>query len=166
MFSQAASDEPFWGDVYRRAFPSFNCMSSTIGNREAQLCGVDRIIVLDNGVTRRVDEKKRSQTYPDILLETVSNDQTGAPGWMNKDLQIDYLAYAFMDTQRVHFFPWDFLRRAWHHHGKDWEYRFPHKVARNHGYCTISVAVPIPVLTRVLATAFVVDRVPARRLAP
>lgn len=150
--------EQFWEDVYRIFFPNFNTMSKTIGCLDAQRHGVDRIVVLDNGQVRRIDEKKRMKTWPDLLLETVSNDRSGAPGWINKDQHLDFLAYAFMDTETVWFFQWDSLRRAWRDYGVDWEQRYPRKVAQNQGYQTISIAIPIAVVRSVAGNAFRVRR--------
>lgn len=156
-WSMSASTEDFWDAVYRKAFPN---MVGHIANPDdgiAQRQGVDRHIFLANGKTINIDEKKRREVWSDILLEYVSNDQTNAPGWMDKDLSIDYLAYAFMPTKCCHLLPWPTLRLAWLKHRTDWLSTYPTVPAKNIGYTTLSVAVPIKKLYVALVGAMYVD---------
>ncbi len=160
-YSLAASEEAFWLAVYRKAF--FNLASQELCTDLAlQRQGIDRILRLSNGHTLRIDEKKRAREYPDILLEYTSNLERSTPGWIEKDLQIDYLAYGFMQSQRCYLFPWPMLRRAWLHFAPQWKAKYsPPVVARtrvgNATYQTISVAVPTDVLRRAVSTASVID---------
>jgi hypothetical protein len=127
------------------------------GDTQSQRLGIDRLILLSSGRVLAIDEKKREQDYNDILLEYLSNDSTGAPGWIEKELQIDYLAYAFMPSKRVYLFPWDMLRRAWLHYKADWLKKYQIPPARNKGYCTHSVAVPIVELHSAVKTAMIIQ---------
>lgn len=159
-YSLAASEEAFWLAVYRKAF--FNLASQELcTDLTLQRQGIDRILHLSNGHTLRIDEKKRAQEYPDILLEHTSNLERNTPGWIEKDLQIDYLAYGFMQSQRCYLFPWHMLQRAWRNFGASWKakYRRIEATTRvgNATYHTISVAVPIDVLRRAVSTASVID---------
>lgn len=156
-FSEAASTEPFWDAVYRKAFPDLVNHMQTTGATDSQRSGIDRVLHLRNGRTIYIDEKKREQEYPDILLEFVSVDTTGAPGWIEKDLAIDYLAYAFMPTHRCYLFPWLMLRRAWLHHRDEWKREYRIVVAQNKGYKTLSVAIPISVLRKAVSIAQIID---------
>jgi len=119
--------------------------------------GIDRIIMLANGQSISIDEKKRGKVYGDILLEYISVDTTGAPGWIEKDLVIDYLAYAFIPSKRCYLFPWLLLRRAWRQFGEGWKEKYCKIIAQNNGYQTISVAVPIEILQAAVASACVID---------
>lgn len=154
--SIAASDEPFWSAVYEKAFPDMVNHMLCNGDTVSQRMGIDRVIHLSNGRNLRIDEKKRDKVYPDILLEYLSNDQTGAPGWIEKPLFIDYLAYAFMPTQTVYLFDWLMLKRAWSHYGPTWKRQYRHIEAQNVGYKTKSIAVPIKVVQRAINTASVI----------
>lgn len=156
-FSQKASCETFWDAVYRKAFPNLVSHMPCPGNTASQRMGIDRVIHLSSGRTITVDEKKRRKDYPDILLEFVSVDTTGAPGWMEKDLAIDYLAYAFLPSRRCYLFPWDMLRRAWLNYRRDWLAKYPHWPAENAGYKTWSVAVPIQTVRKAVAQAALID---------
>lgn len=156
-FSEAASAEPFWDAVYRKAFPDLVNHMQTTGATASQRSGIDRVLHLRNGRTIYIDEKKREQEYPDILLEYVSVDTTGAPGWIEKDLTIDYIAYAFMPTHRCYLFPWLMLRRAWLHHGNEWKRQYRIVVAQNKGYKTYSVAIPTNVLRKAVSVAQIID---------
>lgn len=163
-FSEKASDEPFWEQIYRKAFPRMVNLMLGSGDTDSQRMGIDRVILLSNGKMLTVDEKKREKTWGDILLEYVSVDTTGAPGWIEKDLAIDFLAYAFMDTRRVYLFSWLLLRMAWQRHKEQWLEKarseqdgFRIVPAQNKGYVTKSVAVPIRVLQEAVQVAAVIS---------
>lgn len=156
-YSDAASDEAFWLAVYQKAFPEMIGCIQCNHNGEGQKSGIDRVIQLSNGKTIYIDEKKRRETYDDILLEYLSNDVKNIPGWIEKPMQIDYLAYAFMDTRKVYIFPWDILRRAWIEFKSDWMKVYPKKWAQNNGYKTWSLAVPIKILQIAIVRASVIQ---------
>jgi hypothetical protein len=156
-YSEAASDEQFWDAIYHKAFPNMVNAMLCSGDTKSQRLGIDRMILLASGRTLKIDEKKRRKVYKDILLEYLSVDTTNAPGWIEKDLAIDYLAYAFMPTQRVYLFPWDMLRRAWRTFGEGWKEKYYNAPAKNNGYTTWSVAVPILVLTRAVNRACIIQ---------
>lgn len=162
-YSQSASEEGFWSAVYGSAFPG--CVS-VINNRKnpAQYAGIDRTITLPSGSTIYIDEKKRRDEYSDFLLEVVANDKTGAPGWIEKDLLIDYLAYAFMPSRRCYLFPWLLLKRAWAKWGDRWKAEakanragFRTIWAENPGYKTWSITVPEAVLKSTITEAMIVQ---------
>ncbi len=163
-WSEAAGYEPFWAAVYEKAFPNLVNHMMCSGDTASQRMGVDRLLYLANGLTVAIDEKKRKEQWPDILLEYISVDTTGAPGWMDKDLAIDYLAYAFMPTKQCYLFPWQLLRRAWLHYRDRWiqdgESRkngFRIVSAPNAKYNTKSVAVPIKIVQDAVQLASIID---------
>lgn len=156
-WSERGSSEPFWDAVYRKAFPNVVNHMQTLGDTASQRMGIDRVIHLSNGKTLYIDEKKREKDYGDILLEYVSVDRTGAPGWMEKDLAIDYLAYAIMPRHIVYLFPWLMLRRAWLNFGERWKVKYKTCPAKNGSYTTLSVAVPLEVVQKAVGTASVID---------
>ena len=156
-WGEAKSCEPFWEAVYRKAFPNMVGHMLCSGSNDNQRRGVDRVIQLANGHTLYVDEKKRAKDYPDILLEYVSVSTTSAPGWMEKDLAIDYLAYAFMPSKRVYLFPWLMLQRAWQYHKNEWIKSFRIIKAQNNGYETLSVAVPLTEVRKAVYNAWIID---------
>ena len=155
-YSEEASDELFWNNVYRKAFPNMvNCMLAS-GDVKSQRMGIDRVVFLSNSKALYIDEKKRRKDWGDILLEYISVDTTNAPGWIEKDLTIDYLAYAFMDSEIVYLFPWNMLQRAWSNYKDKWIGTYQKIEAQNKGYKTISVAVPIQVLQNSVSLAAVI----------
>lgn len=156
-FSEEASDALFWDKVYRKAFPGLVNHMPTPGDFDTQRAGIDRLILLNNGRVIRIDEKKRRAVYNDILLEYISVDSTNAPGWIEKNLTIDYLAYAFMPTRKVYLFDWLTLRRAWVANRDQWKATYRKIPAKNNGYTTWSVAVPIYVVQRAINTATVIE---------
>jgi hypothetical protein len=157
IMSEKASDEPFWEAVYKKAFPNYVNFMPCPGDTKSQRMGIDRVILLANGKIIKIDEKKREQVYPDILLEYISVDNTNAPGWIEKDLAIDYLAYAFMPTKKVYLFPWDMLRRTWLNFRNEWKKVYKDIPAQNKGYVTHSIAVPIKVLQESIKNSFVIQ---------
>lgn len=152
-YSEEASAEPFWRAVYQKAFPNMVSCVPTFGDYESQRLGIDRKIFLANGKTLKTDEKKRKKVYPDFCLEYISIDTTGAPGWMEKDLSIDYLAYAYMPIRRCYLLPWLPLRRAWNHFKIDWIKQYRRVEAENKNYTTISVPVPRNVVMQAIKPA-------------
>jgi len=154
----------WWEPVYRKAFPSFHSMMSVRSDGWAQRGGIDRVVQLKSGKTVLIDEKVRSKSYGDILLERWSSKERKTKGWIQKDLATDYIAYAFVPDQRCYMLPFLSLRKAWILKGRAWiasaensrnGYRIV--LAKNHGYTTESVAVPIPDLLAALAEAQIVN---------
>jgi hypothetical protein len=141
-FSEQASHEDFWQSVYKKAFPDMIFATLCTENCSGQRAGIDRVIHLKNGKTLLVDEKKRRTEYDDILLEYESCSTTHAAGWMEKNLMIDYIAYAFITSKRCYVLPWLNLKRAWNHYKKEWLEKYKIPAAKNNGYYTSSVAVP------------------------
>lgn len=156
-FSHDQSGQPWWEEVYRKAFPNFATMADVRKDGWAQRGGVDRVVVLASGRTVTVDEKVREQDWSDILLERWSDRDNEEPGWVQKDLVCDYLAYAFLPSRRCYLLPFLDLRRAWRKHGRDWIARYPTIEAQNAGWVTESVAVPIPVLLNALRSGVLVE---------
>lgn len=163
-WGEEASCEPFWEAVYRKAFPSVVSISRNGAANGAQWLGIDRWVCLSNGKVLTVDEKRRKLERDDILLEYVSNDRTNAPGWVKKNLQIDFLAYAFIESRRCYLFPWLLLRQSWQTYGEEWLHRafarepgFRLVEAQNPGYVTKSVAVPTRLLLEAVSRASIID---------
>lgn len=162
--SQAQEDAPWWTPVYEHAFPGFISAVSVRRDGWAQRGGIDRVVTLASGKTVTIDEKVRYRSYGDILLEQWSSVERKTPGWMQKDLACDFLAYAFVPDERCYVFPFLQLRRAWLEKGRDWisaarEGRdgFAFVDAKNEGYTTRSIAVPIPEILAGLHAAQIVD---------
>lgn len=160
MYSLAASEETFWLAVYRKAFANLTSQELCT-DLVKQRQGIDRVLHLSNGHVLHIDEKKRAREYSDILLEYTSALERNTPGWIAKDLAIDYLAYGFMQSKRCYLFPWAMLQRAWLRFGDSWKSKYPRIVAKtkigNTTYQTISVAVPIKVLQMAVSTASIID---------
>ncbi len=162
--SQEQEAAPWWEPVYRQAFPGFVCMVSVREDGWAQRGGIDRVITLKSGRTVTVDEKVRAKSYGDILLERWSSRERRTAGWAQKDLACDYIAYAFVPDRRCYLLPALSLRAAWLANGRDWIANaeagaegFRTVLAKNEGYTTESIAVPIETLMRAMQAAQIVD---------
>ncbi|MCP3848952.1 MAG: hypothetical protein GY694_01750 [Gammaproteobacteria bacterium] len=90
-----------------------------------------------------IDEKIRYADYGDILLEYISSDKANTPGWVCKPLRADYIAYLIAPSGVCHLLPVIQLQNAWKKYGKGWIKKYQKIVAKNNGYNTISVGVPI-----------------------
>ena len=102
-----------------------------------------------------IDEKVRRRDYGDILLEYVSNDRRGTPGWVeNTDIQCDYIAYAVLPTSKVYLLPRRELQGAWWEHKQGWIDRYGTREAINDGYRTLNCPVPIRILYPALGARF------------
>ena len=164
-FSVKGSEEGFWQAVYKKAFPNMEWAKVATANGQGQHLGIDRIIYLKSGKTLYIDEKKRRVKYDDILLEYHSNSTKPVyDGWMNKDLLIDYLAYAFMPNKKVYLLDWQSLQRAWRNNGVEWFSKARKKqdgfnivIADNRYYKTYSIAVPIQTLLNAIYQPIIVD---------
>lgn len=155
-WGESKVDEPFWDTAYRSFFPSLVNHMPVTGNHASQRMGVDRIIYLSNDRVLRVEEKKREKAYSDIALEFIHTksyswmSQKVAEGWIERNLVIDYMAYAFIETKTVYIFDWLLLRRAWVANNMAWKQRYRIATAKNISYYSHSVCVPISVLQNAL----------------
>lgn len=147
--SHAYEDAPWWHEVYSQAFAGMAAMVNTRDDGWAQRAGIDRVVTLKSGRTFTIDEKVREKDWPDVLLERWSDTKRQTPGWIQKPLAIDYMAYAFIPSRTCLLFPFQLLQRAWRKNGREWidlaeqdsgGYRVVN--AENEGWTTQSIAVP------------------------
>lgn len=162
--SHEYEDAPWWVQVYSKAFPGFNSMMSVRKDGWAQRGGIDRVVQLSSGKSVTIDEKVRSKDWDDIALERWSDRDKRTPGWVQKDLACDFIAYAFVPTQRCFLLPFLTLRKAWQLEGRRWCEMAAEEVggfkvieAKNKGYVTESIAVPTDILMASIRQAMVVS---------
>lgn len=155
-FSHQVAEANWWESVYRQAFPDFQIMTDVKENGWSQQSGVDRIIILQSGKILRIDEKIRRTDYGDILLEFLSSEERKTPGWIEKPLNCDFIAYAVIPRRKCYLLPFETLRKAWARKKGEW---LAGKIvrAKNEGYTTCSVAIPIKTLLIELACSTVFD---------
>ena len=151
--SKARADAPWWEAVYREAFPDMAAMVNVRDDGWAQRGGIDRVITLASARTINIDEKVRDKNWPDILLEYWSDRDRRIPGWVAKSLACDFVAYAFVPSQTCYLLNFQMLRRAWRLNRGAWVREHQKVEARNSGYVTVSVAVPIQVIVSALGGA-------------
>jgi hypothetical protein len=155
--SLAQADAEWWMEVYRAAFPGFAAAVSVRDDGWAQRGGIDRVVTLNSGRTIKIDEKVREKDWPDILLERWSDEAKRVPGWIQKPLACDFIAYAFVPSKTCILLPTLTLQRAWRLYGREWSAAFPTVRAQNKGYVTASVPVPRSVLMKALTDAMTVQ---------
>ena len=155
--SDSFSDAPWWLDIYRKAFPTMISAVSVRNDGWAQRGGIDRVITLACGRVFTVDEKVRTADWSDILLEQWSDEGRRSPGWVQKPLACDFIAYAFAPSRRCFLLPVAPLQRAWRQNGRGWIQEYGQRRALNPGYATASVPVPIDALMVAMSQAMVIN---------
>jgi hypothetical protein len=88
--SNGATAAEFWTSAYKKFFPEFSERFAMPKYTLAQRRGVDVLVYLGNDQIKRVDEKLREDSYPDIILEHTSHDRMKTKGWIEKEMWIDY----------------------------------------------------------------------------
>jgi len=169
-WSHAQAKLPLWEETYRKAFPDFDSMTYVAKDGWAQRGGIDRRVHTTNGRTYDIDEKSRRDywpaalphrkyfkphvtVFPDIALEYVSNDKTKAPGWIEKPLACDFLAYNILPLRQVYLLPMAQTQAVWQRYKWNWLEEFHWRPAKNRGYNTLFCPVPVPVLMRAVCEA-------------
>lgn len=154
--SHASSQASWWFALYKSAFPTLISATYVKGDGWAQRAGIDRVLTLACGRTYTVDEKLRSQDWPDILLEQWSDERRRTAGWVQKPLACDFIAYVFEPSRNCYFLPVATLQRAWRMHGRRWISEFGQIRAPNEGYISTNVPVPIETLMNALSDAMTI----------
>lgn len=160
--SRSYESARWWPEVYRKAFPSMKAYISVRDDGWAQRAGIDRYVVLESGRIIPIDEKVREKDYGDILLERWSNEERKIPGWVQKALACEFIAYAVIPTAKCWLLPTLSLQRAWRLYGRYWIDNYPEIRAQNSNgnggaWTTISVGVPPDVLFHAITDAMLVE---------
>jgi len=151
--SNQYADAEWWIPIYRQAFPKLMTAVSIREDGWAQRGGIDRVLTLQCGRTYTVDEKVRTENWPDILLEQWSDEERRIPGWIQKPLACDFIAYAYAPTETCYLLPVVPLQRAWRQRGREWIVAYGTRRARNPGYVSVGVPVPRDVLMQAIVDA-------------
>lgn len=151
--SKAQTNAPWWPIVYEKAFGPIASMVAVNEDGWAQRAGIDRLITLPSGRVIEIDEKVRFQDWGDICLEYLSDERRRTPGWVAKPLKCEFIAYAFIPSQRCFLLPTLGLQAAWREHSSKWIGTYKRVAAVNRNYTTVSVAVPIKTVLGAVARA-------------
>lgn len=162
-FSHAGSDMPFWEKVYRKAFPTMQSMHDHREDGFHQREGIDRTILLPGAKLLYIDEKLRGKNkrtgkiYEDIALEEWSDEARRKPGWTQKPLRADYIAYAIAPLGKCYLLPVPQLQKAWLDNRVYWKAQYWQIRAPNNGYVTVSYGIPVSILFKALGQCLRVD---------
>jgi hypothetical protein len=155
--SERYADSDWWLPLYRRMFPRLRSAVSVRDDGWAQRGGIDRVLTLACGRTYTVDEKIRTEDWPDILLEQWSDEARRKPGWVQKPLACDFIAYAYAPSGVCFMLPVLPLQRAWRERGRTWIGLYGQRRAHNPSYVSVSVPVPRAVLMQGIVEAMLVS---------
>lgn len=155
----SAQFEDFWSRYYRTVFPTVARIENCAANMADQKRGIDRRLTLTSGQVITLDEKIRNRRYHgDVLIEYGHftervGGQKVAPGWIEKNLAINYIAIGYPPSRRAILLDWHTLQRAWESYRGRWLFwaersmdGFAVAVAQNRDYWTRSVCVPTSAL--------------------
>lgn len=162
--SEGYVDAGWWIPFYRQAFPTLQSAVPVRKDGWAQRAGIDRVLTLACGRTYTVDEKVRTADWPDVLLEQWSDEARRAPGWVQKPLACDFIAYAYAPSGVCILMPVAPLQRAWRQRGREWIDRYGTLRAQNPGYVSVGVPVPRRALMESIAQAMIVETENSRRV--
>jgi len=105
---------------------------------EQQWRGIDRIVHAEDGpVTLDYKCDTRARDTKRLFMETVSNSETGRPGWLLTS-EAEWLVY-FVVPDDVWMFRFACLRQQL----AAWRQTWPEKPARNDRYSTLGLCVPM-----------------------
>jgi hypothetical protein len=142
--SHAAADLPIWEECYRQFFGSRLVHIQDLRHDGFhQRSGVDRALMMRNGITILVDEKYRPKMYKDIFLEFWSDQQRRIEGWVVKDSLCHYLAYAVGPLGVCYLFPMLQLQYLWEKNNDRWRKQYGEKRVRNQDWITVGTPVPV-----------------------
>lgn len=146
----STEQEEFLAEIYQGYFNNM-INSEFVIDLDMQKSGIDRIIHLSNGKTVTVDEKiRRIENTTDILLEYVSNNATGALGWIEKDSAVDYICYIWLPAKKAVLLPFFLLRKAWLTNKEQWLSEYKTYKAYNQNYHSLNVAIPTKILMQAI----------------
>lgn len=185
-YSHSQSDQPWWQQVYRQAFPDMVSMVDLRADGWHQRAGRDRAIILSSGRALYIDEKVRTRDYGDMLLEVWSkyphigrppypdrhddgtavewrNGRRAEPGWAMKPIDCDWLAYAIEPTATCYLIPFFGLRAAmaksldrWQRHATAKRHGIAWRVSKNRDYLTVNIVLPLDLLKKAIEAALTV----------
>lgn len=109
-----------------------------------QKTGIDKVLHMKDGTAIKIEEKRRRNNYPDILLEIWSDYERRKSGWLFTS-QSDYLVYIM--PKKVYMYDFRLLRNAWRHYGKaEWFTDYRKIVVPNKSWTTVNIPIPVKVL--------------------
>jgi len=128
--------------------------------------GIDRSIILSNSKQILIDEKVRGKNkktgkiYTDIALEYLSDEERNKPGWIQKPLLCDYIAYCIAPLGRCYLLPTLQLQFAWEENKHKWLNNFEMRAENKNGdyfWTTISYPVPVAELFKAIGSCLRID---------
>jgi len=144
--------QPILRDIYQVFWPDHTWIDDVRG-KDPQLYGLDHIVHFKGNNTETVQAKIRLGNWDDILLEYISNDVTNLPGWMESPMLCNHFFVLMMAGNICYWFHFPSLRNAWNKYKSEWiklgeQYKsgFGKRIAKNPGYNTVSVTVPLKIL--------------------
>jgi hypothetical protein len=143
----AASDvQKRWHEFYERFYPTATEIGRLNTDIGLQMAGIDRSIYKPDG-NISIEEKLRWTSFTDVMLEYKSSVEYDTPGWVEKPLKCEIIAYAIQPLNLVYIIPFKSLQVAWFDNKDEWIGTHPKITGHNNGYTTVGCGVPICILS-------------------
>lgn len=140
------SGKDYWTYIYNSFFPTYVSQSIHDMDMDYQQKGIDRVIHLNNGKQIFIDEKVRYKDFGDILLEESSSIEDRSPGWIEKPLWTDYIAYLVIPANKCFLLPFLSTQLAWRQNKEEWKKIYTPIKCNNQTYTSLSWGIPLNVL--------------------
>lgn len=146
--SNSIQNTEWWNTVHKTAFRNVVQVRPVL-DKLTQSRGVDRVILTqaheDAPIHKITIEEKLDQTsYHNMALETKSTargDDEGTPGWINKPLISNLLAYGFAQRGEVHYFDTIEFMNLWKSNEVEWKRYYGERRV----YSSHARVVPVPI---------------------
>jgi hypothetical protein len=145
-YSQSTTNTDFVHEFIKDTFATLDNIERVDDDMDLQRRGIDIIVHLDNGNKIRIDEKIRKKWYGDILLEEYSVLEDKKWGWLSREKYTDYIIYCCPSAGKGFLLPFQLLQLAWLKNYKHWRKEYGVKKAKNNGYTTTNIPVPVDVV--------------------
>ena len=146
-------------EILRNAIP--NCVDVRKTDDETDRKGIDYIAILSGGAEIGIDVKTREKGASkfwnygeaELALEIWSvcpnNSVAGIKGWTLSDkTNVDFILYTFdaSDWDKSYLLPYQLLRMAFLHNGRDWVKKYPRKRQTSNSWQSEAVFIPASVV--------------------
>lgn len=175
-YSHEVSAQPWVEQGIRALMPGAVHVQRLPHDAAHQRLGRDWSVMMSTGGTIYLDDKLRTEDWPDVALERwsvypVAGQRPYPPvkgtvnGWAVEPTDADFILYGWVPARRLMLLPVPAMRTAFMRHGLQWRdaamaevdgFRFAEARTRRNGgapYLSVSIVVPIPVLEAAMTSA-------------
>lgn len=155
---QSHIDSPLLERHYQGWFCDVGLIHRIPKDGHAQRSGIDTYVIQEAGKIINTDEKIRDEDYGDILLEYWSNYERRTLGWIMKEQNNEYISYYVKSSDKGFLLPTAVVQKTFRINAKKWHKIYPTIKAKNKGYITHSLAIPVDILYEAMTDVMISSR--------